>query len=251
MAGPMKGATVLAFAAGVLCGALAVGFLLPPAPPPEKAPSPVVPAASAGPSRRPREAVPRIDAPSDRNAGELEEKVGRLEKDLAAARKEARANLLKGVLLLEVDGHAPEEILKPLQDVEPERGMLRIDHLPEAALANPWMYLYSVAPEDFEAALGKGLDASLRWVAEFDLRPEEVRAVRDFTERAYRLMVEVQQRRAALRRMLADEGRYTPEERRTLEEKFRHYEGFDFKIYTQSFRPGLTVPLLFPRADGK
>jgi len=251
MSGPMKGTIVLAFAAGCLCGALAVWMLVPPAPPTVEVPRPPWPPPSPAENRR------RIEDPAVTTTGPdpldlAREQLARLELDLAAARKEARANLLKGALVLEVGGRTPEEILKTAQDLEPEKGTVRFSSDPERLLGmGPWMTLQTIVPEEFEEALARYLDSNLRWVAPLDLAPEEARAIRDFTERAYRLMVEVQQKQGTLRRLLADKGRFTPEERKALEEKFAGLHGLDQRIYESSFQPGFRVPLLFPPAAKK
>jgi len=239
----MKATTLLAFGAGVLVGVLAGwwGAGRPPSPVPAPAPTPLPPYLHTAPGLP----EPVFDEKL------LEEVMARIEEDRAAVRREARANILKGALVLEVGGRTPEQVLEPWKDIEPERGTVRFSSDPEGMAKNPWMTLHTVVPEEFEEALARSLDNSLRWVEPLHLAPKEAHAIRKYTERAYRLMVDIQQRQASLRRMLADPGRVSPEERKVLSEKLQEIGDIDHRIYMRSCEPGFRIPLLFPPAEGK
>ena len=245
MGAPMKGTTLLAFGTGVLAGAFAGWW----AAGPSRSPAPV-PAPAPAPLPTYLHPAPGLPRPTF-HAELLEEAMANIERDRAAALREARANILKGALVLEIGGRTPEQLLEPWKDIEPERGTVRFSSDPEGIAKNPWMTLATVVPEEFEEALARSLDNGLRWVEPLHLAPKEAHAIRLYTEGAYRLMVDIQQRQAALRRMLADPGRFSPEERKTLSEKLQGMDGLDHRIYVRSNEPGFRIPLLFPPAPKK
>lgn len=247
----MKGALAIAFAAGTLLGGVGAWLLMAPGVVPERGEGPV-----------PSPPHPARPSPAQVSTGEqpgsshdvaatreatphLERRISELEADLVATKKEARRNLVKGALVFELDGRTPEEILKRIQDVEPEQGTVRFGSNPEQFASMAWMYLQKIVPEDFDEALQRCLDHDLQWTNSCDLQPEEVQMVRDYTEKAYRLMVSLQQRSATVRRWLADEGALTPEERARLKKAFDGLD--DHRIYVRSYAPSFILPKLFPK----
>ena len=240
------------FLAGGLLGGLGTWLLAgsrsdperPPAPPPapsESSPPPAPPHAHAPP------AIPDTNAPDPgATLAALRSRVSALEGELAAARREARANLLKGALVLEVDGHLPEDLMKPLRDVEPTRGVVRLADRPELATQNPWMYLHTMVEEDFEEALQRALGHQLGWTEGLDLTPEERTSIRDYTERGFRLMVDLQRRAKTLRRQLEVGTGLTAEDRRVLQDKL-NVAVRDMNVYVRACEPALRIPRLVPR----
>jgi hypothetical protein len=199
----MKPAILGAFAMGVAAGAILVLVLratpesTPPVDPPgrETARSgvPEPPEAATVPGRL-------EEPPSDTDPARLEN----LERSLAEARAEARASLLRGALHLRVGGRSPEQILERVRDVAPDPGMERFSLRPEFVTSAPWMFLHTMVEEDFEEALEACLDHGLRWAAEIG-DDEDRAALRDFTERCFRLSADLQRRAETLRRRLREE----------------------------------------------
>ena len=248
----MKGGIGLSFIAGVLLGGLGVWLLAGPRSIPAR---PVAPPPDGLEVSRPstRDAQPAPPAPASPAPGDpgpnvagLRHRLSEVEAELATARKEARANLLKGALVLEIEGQLPEELMKPLRDVEPTKGLVRFAQQSELMTQMPWMYLHTIVDEDFEEALQRSLDRQLQWTDGLDLAPEERASIRDYTERGFRLMVDLQRRAKTLRKTLAEDGGLTLEDRKALEEKL-NVATKDHAVYVRACEPGRRIPRLFPR----
>ena len=237
----MKDSVVGAFIAGGLLGALLMWLVAhrdePPMAPPTAGPTTPPPSRPVElPTARAvdPEPVPRSPEPARDGAA------------LAEAKREARANLLKGALVLEVGGRTPEQILKPILDVEPRPGTVRISRERDSRMFSAWMELHTILPEEFEEALAQCLDNETRWTQGLELDADALRDIRAYTERALRTMVAIQQRQAAYRALVADPGRLSPGERKALDEKFATVGGMDQRVYELVSAPAFRLPLLFP-----
>lgn len=204
----------VAFAVGVAVGAIVVLMLhvdpeaTPPADPPGR--EQVEPGAR---ERTEAPAVPEPDdePPPDPSPARIEE----LERSLAEARAEARRSLLRGALHLHVGGRGPELIMARARDIPPDPGRERFSERPEFVTSAPWMFLYTMVEQDFETAIEACLDRQLRWAADYG-DDEDRAALRDFTERCYRLSADLQRRAETLRRRLREEPGLPADEREKM-----------------------------------